>query len=289
MSQLQSTKESRSYPSRADLDLIPFDQGPARNQGSFELTSDLARHDGTLYGGTGAAAAVIAMETASQQDAIWLVTQFIAPARVGERISWVVHALAEGRHVAQLQVTATVEDRMIFCALGATGNPRPNGLTGQFDAMSRVTPPEDSPTLHHGLGAPQLPGPGFHPHLELREATFERIRPQGRLALWARLTSSAELTRASVAYLADRVPMAMTRGAGRMGPGFSLDNCLRFAAIPRTEWVLLELQGQVATGGYGHGSLTAWSPDGTLIATGSQSATMTHMLDDLHATKRSVP
>jgi acyl-CoA thioesterase len=231
----------------------------------------------------------MAMETASQRDAIWLVTQFIAPARVGQRISWVVHTLAQGRHVVQLQVIATVDDRMTFCALGATGHPRPNGLTGQFDAMSRVTPPEDSPTLHHGLGAPQLPGPGFHPNLELREATFERIRPQGRLALWARLTSSAELTRASVAYLADRVPMAMTRGAGRMGPGFSLDNCLRFAAIPRTEWVLLELQGQVATGGYGHGSLTAWSPDGTLIATGSQSATMTHMLDDLHATKRSVP
>jgi acyl-CoA thioesterase len=289
MSQLQSTEEPHSYPSSADLDLIPFDLGPTRNQGSFELTSDLARHDGTLYGGTGAAAAVMAMETASRQGAIWLVTQFIAPARVGERIRWVVHALAQGRHVAQLQVTATVEDRMIFCALGATGHPRPNGLTGQFDAMPQVTPAEDSPTLRHGLGAPQLPDPEFHPNLELREAAFERIRPQGRLALWARLTSSAELTRASVAYLADRVPMAMTRGVGRLGPGFSLDNCLRFAAIPRTEWVLLELQGQVATGGYGHGSLTAWSPDGALIATGSQSATMTRMLDDLHATKGSVP
>lgn len=289
MSQRHAAGDSPAYPPSADLDLIPFDLGSARKEGSFELTSDLVRHDGTLYGGTGAAATVMAMETASQRSAIWVVTQFIAPAKVGERISWVVHTLAEGRHVAQLQVTATVDDRMIFCALGATGCPRPNGLTGQFDTMPVVTAPEDSRPLSHGLARRELGGFEAHPNLELREATFGRRRPRGSLALWARRTSGAELTRAGLAYLADRVPMAMTRGSGRRGPGFSLDNCLRFAAIPQTEWVLLELQGQVASYGYGHGSLTAWSPDGTLIAAGSQSATMTHMLDGPHATKRRVP
>jgi acyl-CoA thioesterase len=278
MSQRHDTVESATYPHGADLELIPFDPGSARNKGSFELTADLARHDGVLYGGTGAAATVMAMETATQGGAIWMLTQFIAPAHVGERISWTVHTLARGRYVAQLQVTATVDDRVIFCALGATGRARPNGLTGQFDAMPLVTPPEDSRPLRHGLARPE-PDELVHPNLELREAAFEPTRPPGRLALWARLTTGADLTRAGIAYLADRVPMAITRGAGRMAPGFSLDNCLRFAAIPQTQWVLLDLQGQVASHGYGHGSFTAWSPDGTLVATGSQSATMARVLD----------
>jgi acyl-CoA thioesterase len=278
MSQRHDTVESATYPHGADLELIPFDPGSARNKGSFELTADLARHDGVLYGGTGAAATVVAMETATQWDAVWVITQFIAPAHVGERISFVVHTLAQGRYVAQLQLTATVDDRVIFCALGATGRARPNGLTGQFDTMPGVTPPEDSRPLSHGLARPGLDDL-VHPNMELREAAFEPRRPPGRLALWARLTAGTDLTRAGIAYLADRVPMAITRGAGRMAPGFSLDNCLRFTAIPHTQWVLLDLQGQVASRGYGHGSLTAWSPDGTLVATGNQSATMARMLD----------
>lgn len=265
---------SPAYPRSADLDLISVDRGPLPNEGSFELTADLARHDGILYGGTGAAATVMAMEAATQRDAIWALTQFIGPARIGERISLVVHTLAEGKHVAQLQVTATADDRLIFCALGATGHARPNGLTGQFDTMPAVTSPEDSSPLRHGPGWPERDDLWFHPKLEFREATFEIDQPPSRLALWARLKSDCYLTRAAIAYLADRVPMAIARGAGQLAPGVSLDNCLRFAAIPPTRWVLLDLQGQVASSGYGHGSFTVWAPNGTLVASGSQSATM---------------
>jgi acyl-CoA thioesterase len=277
MTQPLSTCEPVTYPHSADLDLIRFDLGPGRNEGSFELTPDLAGHRGGLYGGTGAAASVMAMEAASQRDAVWVLTQFVAPARIGERIGWVAHPLAQGRHVAQLQVTATVGDRTIFCALGATGRARPNGLTAQFGTMPRVTAPEDSPPLRHGLARPHRHDGQVHPNLELREASFELTPPPGRLALWARLRSGADLTRAGLAYLADRIPMAITRGAGRLGPGFSLDNCVRFAPIPQTRWVLFEIQGHVASHGYGHGSLLAWAPDGTLVATASQSATMTRL------------
>jgi acyl-CoA thioesterase len=279
MTQPNTITESATYPHGADLDLIGFEQGPSRSQGSFELTADLTRHDGVLYGGTGAAATVMAMEVATKRDAIWVLTQFIAPARAGERICCVVHTLAQGRYVDQLQVTATVDDRTIFCALGATGHARPNGLTGQFDTMPGVTSPEDSPPLRHPLARGGRDELWAHPNMELREAAFETQRPPGRLALWARLKSGSDLTRAGIAYLADRVPMAVTRGAGKMAPGFSLDNCLRFGAISPTKWVLLELYGQMASHGYGHGSLTAWSPDGTLVAIGSQSATMSHVLD----------
>jgi hypothetical protein len=43
--------------------------------------------------------------------------------------------------------------------------------------------------------------------------------------------------------------------------------------------VLLDLRGEVASTGYGHGSFTAWTTDGTLVATGSQSATMKAVFD----------
>jgi hypothetical protein len=94
------------------------------------------------------------------------------------------------------------------------------------------------------------------------------------------------------------VPGAVARAAGKLGGGFSLDNALRFAEVtpsgPRgersrpegrrssersTEWVLLYLRGDVASHGYGHGSFTAWSSDGALLATGSQTASMTHVFD----------
>jgi acyl-CoA thioesterase len=199
---------------------------------------------------------------------------------MGERISWVANTLAQGRLVAQLQVTARVGDRTIFCALGATGRPRTNGLNRSFGAIPPVTPPDKSPRLRHGMARPPLSDVVVHPNLELREAMLESGQRPGRLAIWARLTSGATLTRAGIAYLADRIPMSITRGAGRLGRGFSLDNCVRFAAVPATEWVLLDIQGHVASDGYGHGSLTAWSPDGTLVATASQSATMTVFDDD---------
>jgi DNA gyrase inhibitor GyrI len=75
------------------------------------------------------------------------------------------------------------------------------------------------------------------------------------------------------------VPGAIARAAGKVGGGFSLDNALRFAEMQPTEWVLLHLRGDVATHGYGHGSFTAWSSEGALLATGSQTASMAHVFD----------
>jgi hypothetical protein len=47
----RQTAETTTYPHRTDLDLIAFDQS-SQNQGSFELTADLARHDGVLAPGS---------------------------------------------------------------------------------------------------------------------------------------------------------------------------------------------------------------------------------------------
>ena len=266
-----------SHPRPADHLLIPFRAGATPDSRAFDLTPGLARVDGAFYGGTGAAASVLAMEAATQRDALWVVTQFIAPAHVGEAIDVAVDELALGGRIAQLQVRGRSGARTIFTALGATAHPRPGGLTGQYLPMPAVSPPDDSGPLPFGPSALADADVEVSRRLEYREARFVGEAPPGALALWARLHGIDELTRAGVAYLADMVPPAVARAAGRLGGGFSLDNALRFADLPLADWVLLDLRGELATNGYGHGSLTAWTPDGTLVATGSQTASMVHL------------
>jgi acyl-CoA thioesterase len=268
-----------AYPHATDLALIPFELGPDRSRGHFVLTPDLARHDGALYGGTGAGAAVMLMEAATQRDALWVATQFVAQARLGERIDVVAETLAEGKRIAQVQVVARVDERVVFTALGATAHPRPNGLTGQYEEMPHVAPPDECAPMHRGPGMSEVRERGFSRNLEFREAILDETQSRA-MALWARLTPPRrELTPAGIAYLADMVPGAVARAAGKLGGGFSLDNALRFAEVFDSEWVLLSLRGDVASHGYGHGSFTAWSSDGALLATGSQTASMTHVFD----------
>ena len=268
-----------AYPHATDLALVPFRNGGDRSHARFVLTPDLARHDGALYGGTGAAVAVMSMEAATQRDALWVATQFVAQARLGDQIDVEAQVLAAGKRIAQLQVVGRVDDDVIFTALGATAHPRPDGLTGQYHEMPRVTPPDDSGPLQHGPPAAEVRELGFTRNLEFREALLRE--PDTRaMALWARLTPSRrEISPAGIAYLADMVPGAIARAAGKVGGGFSLDNALRFGEMRPTEWVLLHLRGDVATHGYGHGSFTAWSSEGALLATGSQTASMAHVFD----------
>jgi acyl-CoA thioesterase len=271
--------DDAAFPHAADLALIPSELGPGGESGAFELLPELCRFDGALYGGTGVAATVMAMEAASQRDALWVVTQFVASTRVGARIEWETETLAAGKRVSQLSVRARVDGSVIFCGLGATAEPRPDGLDGQYLPMPMVAPADESPPLLLGPGTAALRDRGFNRNLEYREAQVVGDGASGNVLLWARRSDGSPLTRAGIAYLADMVPMAVARAAGKIGAGFSLDNALRFAAIPAADWVLLDLRGEVASLGYGHGSFTAWAPDGTLIATGSQTATMRAVFD----------
>jgi acyl-CoA thioesterase len=277
--------EPTSYPRAADLELIPLELA-STSRSSFELTPGLARHDGALYGGTGVAASVMAMEAASGRDALWVVTQYVAQAHVGETIQVDADTLALGGRIAQLEVTASVGDRTIFCALGATAHPRPGGLTGQYVPMPRVSPPDDSGPMPFGPGSSEGREMAFSRKLEFRQATPVGTAPPGALLLWARLQGIDELTRAGVAYLADMVPPAVARAAGKLGGGFSLDNALRFADIPPTDWILLDLRGELASNGYGHGSFTAWTAEGALVATGSQTASMAYLFEEAEALDR---
>jgi acyl-CoA thioesterase II len=269
-----------TLPHAADMELLGLELDADPRHGRFELVPALSRPDGALYGGTAIAASIAAMEAATGRHAVWVTTQFVAQATIGQVIECTTDVLALGRRIAQVQVTGRLGDKVVFTSLGSTAEPRLGGLEGQYQAMPAVGPPEESESTPFGPRA--LPGtPGFTGQIEHRQA--RRIGPEdpeGPVELWSRLLGGRAVTPATIAFLADIVPAAIARAAGLLrdepGPfGPSLDNSLRFGRLPPDqEWLLLELRGQMAFGGSAHGSVSVWTPAGDLVAVGGQSANM---------------
>lgn len=234
---------------------------------TFELTSGLTRHDGKLYGGTGIAVTVAAIEAETARDALWTTVQFAGSADTGERIECHVEVLANGKRTSQVRLTATVGDRVVLAAVGATGSPRTGPIEIQVPAMPDVAPPAEcddwmSTRRWHTDGAAPT---GWLQIAEMRHAA-------DGAAIWARMRSGLQ-TRATAAFLADMVPSAVVRAAGKMGGGTSLDNSMRFGPMAETEWILLDMDPWLGTGGYLHGGARVWAEDGTLVGFASQTAT----------------
>ena len=260
---------------RADQFLaLQVDEDPTRSR--YDLVSHLARTDGALYGGTALAASLQAFEVATGRPALWCTTQFSASTAMGARIDQTVEVLAEGRNVAQLRLSASTEGRLLYSALGATGLPR-SGPAGEAEgtgpAMPEVVSPADAEVREWHTGAEV----GFSTITEFRQVPYPPdpvtgdVRP-GRVAMWARMPGETRHTPSTLAFLADMVPIAICHAAGVAGAGTSLDNTLRVAHLVESEWVLLDLEGHIARGGYGHGAVHVWSEDGVLMATGSQTS-----------------
>jgi len=266
-------------PHASDLELFDLIVAEGGDSGRFELRSGLVRHDGALYGGTGLAVSVAAMEAATQRDALWCSTQFVSQPFKGDTVTWEVERLAVGKRAAQLLVRATANGQTAFVAIGSTGIAADDGLTGQYVPMPVVQGPENSPPRMSSM--PVDPGQeSWTRHVEMREAVV--VDDDGpTVAFWARMKGDEALTPAVLSFMADFVPLAVARAAGKMGAGSSLDNSMRFhGGAADAEWVLIELQGELANGGFGHGSLRIWTEDGKLIATGSQTASMRYLFNE---------
>jgi acyl-CoA thioesterase II len=254
---------------------------------TFEVLPHLCRTDGQFYGGAALAAALAVGEAATGRPALWSSTQLVATAALGDVIRVEAEVVASGRTVDQVHVRGTERGRLVFNAVGSTATAREGGLHGLGQAMPRVPPPDDC----QGWGGPRAAGGatlewdedalriGHHLVNEHREAPMLDASPDrpGHMALWARLRgelapSPPALTPAGLGFLADMVPIACARACGVAGAGTSLDNSLRIGEPADGEWGLMELDAHVAVGGYGHGHVHLWSPDGRLLATGSQSA-----------------
>lgn len=237
----------------------------------FTLVDPISRPDGRFYGGTGVAVTVATMEAVTGRQALYVTVQYAASADLGERFDVHTEVLAAGRRTSQLRVTGSVGDRVVFAAVGATGELRDGKLEAQFGAMPAVPGPEDSPPWEPPKTPFRSPArtTGFPGVGEIREVA-DGIAPD-RMALWARMRKRPQ-SRATLGFLSDVVPMGVMRAAGRAGGGTSLDNAMRFGPTPDSDWVLLDLDPHLASGGYLHGAGRVWAEDGVLLAVASQSA-----------------
>lgn len=233
---------------------------------SFELMSPLTRHDGKLYGGTGIAVTVATMEAETARNALWTTVQFAGSADIGERIECHVEVLASGKRTSQVRMSATVGDRVVLAAVGATGVPRTGTIELEVPTMPDVPQPAECEDWMSTRRWHTADG-GRTSWLQIAE--MRHVADGG--AIWARMRSGLQ-TRATAAFLADMVPSAVVRAAGMMGGGTSLDNSMRFGRLTETEWILLDMDPWFGTGGYIHGGARVWAEDGTLLGVASQTA-----------------
>jgi acyl-CoA thioesterase len=230
---------------------------------AFEMTSPLTRGDGKLYGGTGAALLVATMEAATGRSALWSTVQFVGSAELGERVECRLDVLAGGRRTSQVRMTATAGDRLVLVGLGSAGALRDGAVEAQMPTMPAVPHPDDAEDWGGFRGHPGRPS-GWTELADLRQATAAG-------SMWARFGSGPH-TRATIGFVADMVPTSVVRAVGQMGGGTSLDNSMRFGRLVETDWVLLDMDPWLASGGYLHGGARIWSEDGTLLGVASQTA-----------------
>ena len=260
--------------SSLDARLIGLRRGDAEDHVRFSLLPHLCRPDGALYGGTALAAACAAMELVTGRPALWASVQLVSSAQRDDEVDVHVDVVADGRRLNQVRLSATVDDRLLFAAVGSTAAPKAGAITGTGPRMPRVAPPDPDGGPLFGRARWDHDGEtGHHRVAQFVEATaLEPDDEPGHVLMWSRLRGETTTTAAKLGFLADMVPVAICRAAGVMGAGTSLDNSLRVGHLVDSEWVLLELQGHVAADGYGYGDARIWSPDGALLGSGSQTA-----------------
>ena len=228
--------------------------------------------NGSLFGGAGLAAAVEAMESASDRPVIWATAQYLSYARPPAVLDIEVTLAVTGHQITQARAIGRCHGTEILTVNAALGR-RPLEAAGQWAEMPDVAPPDDCPPRQHWR--PQ--GESVAARIEARVAkgrTPDELNGEpgdGRTAMWARLPD-VEMSSTTLAVLGDFVPSGIGQALGLRAGGNSLDNTLRVSRIVPTDWVLLDIRIHAVANGFGHGLVHLWAQDGTLLGTASQSA-----------------
>jgi acyl-CoA thioesterase len=268
--------ESDTAARAAERTFFGLEMDDGARRGTLPVAERVRTPDGRLYGGAMLGVAVAAMETATMRRVVWATTQFVASAPHGARLEVEVEELARGGRTSQVLVRASTSDGAMFSALGATGEGRDDGFVASYLAMPRVPAPVDCPPL-----LPPAVGEerGYKTVTDIRAAGEIGAGNDGdgrppALLIWASTPGYRTTMPAMMALLADHLPLTLARLAGLEGAGASLDNTVRVGPRAEHDWVLLECLPELGDGGYGHGTVHLWSPDGRLLAVGSQSSGM---------------
>lgn len=226
---------------------------------------------GFLFGGCGLAAAVAALEAATDRPLVWAAAQFLSYARPPAVLDIEVTPVVVGRSVTQARAVGRVDDDEVLTVNAALGG-RPAKAVGSWAVPPDVRPASDCPMRE--LRADH--GEGIMSRVENRLADARGLDQldgtpgSGRSAVWARVPG-LEASAATLGVLGDWVPFGIGQALGRQRGGTSLDNTLRIVRIVPTAWVLLDIRVHAVANGVGHGLVHLWAEDGSLLATASQS------------------
>jgi acyl-CoA thioesterase-2 len=239
---------------------------------SFEVTERLVTPGNFLFGGSGLASALVALEEASARPTIWATAQYLSYAPLGSTVTVETDLAVVGGHVTQARATTYAEGREILTVNGAFG-------TGDLAAPTPwVTMPDVRPPLECAERVmPERLNRSIFNHLDARIAIgrpFEQIdgTPGSPVsALWSRIPGHFVLSAATLAIFGDYVAGGLSQPLGFPVMGRSLDNTIRIVTLEPTEWVLTEIHMHALAGGFAQGTAYMWSESGTLLATASQS------------------
>ncbi len=232
---------------------------------------------GSLFGGVGLAAGVLALEEASGRPVVWATGQYLSTIAPPASLELSIELPAIGRSVTQGRVRGHVGDREIITVIGAAGARR-EVLSGVWETGPRPAPP-DACELVVRDGAESI-----HQHVEVRMArgmfgfvgTGQPTR-DGSSWLWARMPEVRH-DAAALALMADYMASAVGNAFGTRVHCTSLDNTIRFARPIATDthddWVLCENRVEFVGNGFANGTCLMWAENGELLATASQSMTV---------------
>jgi acyl-CoA thioesterase-2 len=226
---------------------------------------------GSLFGGVGLAAGVIALQQATDKPIIWATGQYLSITQQPAVLDLEVILPAIGRNVTQGRVVGHLGDKEIITILGACGA-RPNVAQGMWKTMPDAPAPHDCEPVAHDPETDSL-----HLHVDVRVARgmygFSGTgTPSGddRSMLWVRMPE-VEHDAGALAIIADYMPSALGNALGKVTSCTSIDNTIRFANMVPSEWILCDNRIEFIGHGFGYGNVTMWSQTGEMLATASQS------------------
>jgi acyl-CoA thioesterase-2 len=226
---------------------------------------------GSLFGGVGLAAGVIALQQATDKPIIWATGQYLSITQQPAVLDLEVLLPAIGRNVTQGRVVGHLGDKEIITILGACGA-RPNVAQGMWQTMPDAPAPDDCEVVAHDPETDSL-----HLHVDVRVARgmygFSGTgTPSGddRSMLWVRMPE-VDHDAGALAIIADYMPSALGNALGHVTSCTSIDNTIRFANMVPSEWILCDNRIEFIGNGFGYGSVNMWSQTGELLATASQS------------------
>ncbi len=225
-----------------------------------------------VMGGVAMAAAVDAMELASEQPVLWVTAQFLSPTQHVEELTIACEQCGGGRSIGQWSANILVGGRPTHRMSAALGAREPSEQV-IFAKVPDVPPPDECDPV----GGPAWGAPGaLHDQLEMRLAAQDF--DTGDIAIWTRNTSGFENDAGWLAIVSDFFLGGHPKSAG----GSSLDATFRFIQSAPPGWVLSVTDFAAFDRGVAHGSGRHFSEDGTLLAISSQTGVMPRVpLSDL--------